>query len=113
VLPAALHPVLARAGEAAVRTDFAASAVRTLWFQVGVFGLSFLLMLAWPRGAGRKAHGSGDGAAAEAAASPAAAAGHGAVRVATVVAVPAGQAVPAGGGITARRGVPARPERGS
>jgi len=59
VLPAAVHPVLARAGAAAVRQDFAASVVRTLWFQVGVFGLAFLLMLAWPRGAGRKttAHG--------------------------------------------------------
>jgi EmrB/QacA subfamily drug resistance transporter len=54
VLPAAVHPVLARAGASAVRTDFAASVVRTLWFQVGVFFLSFLLMLAWPRGAGRR-----------------------------------------------------------
>jgi EmrB/QacA subfamily drug resistance transporter len=53
VLPAAVHPVLARAGANAVRADFAASVSRTLWFQVGVFGLAFLLMLAWPRGAGR------------------------------------------------------------
>ncbi len=52
-LPAAAHPVLARAGGAAIRADFAASVERTLWFQVGVFGLSFLLMLLLPRGAGR------------------------------------------------------------
>jgi len=64
VLPAAVHPVLTRAGEAAVRTDFADAVARTLWFQVGVFGLSFLLMLAWPRGAGRKAHEGADGGAA-------------------------------------------------
>src|SRR6516162_4110958 len=64
VLPAAVHPVLARAGAAAVRNDFADSVARTLWFQVGVFGLSFLLMLAWPRGAGRKVHESDDGGAA-------------------------------------------------
>ena len=57
-LPAAAHPVLARAGGAAVRDDFAASVERTLWFQVGVFGLSFLLMLLLPRGAGRRPAGS-------------------------------------------------------
>jgi EmrB/QacA subfamily drug resistance transporter len=57
-LPAAARPVLARAGGAAVRDDFAASLVRTLWFQVGVFGLSFLLMLLLPRGAGRRPAGS-------------------------------------------------------
>jgi EmrB/QacA subfamily drug resistance transporter len=57
-LPAAVRPVLARAGGAAVRDDFAASLVRTLWFQVGVFGLSFLLMLLLPRGAGRRPAGS-------------------------------------------------------
>ena len=45
---------LAAAGGAAVRLDFAASLVRTLWFQVGVFGLSGLLMLAWPSGVGRR-----------------------------------------------------------
>ena len=97
VLPAAVHPVLARAGAAAVRTDFAAAAVRTLWFQVAVFGLSFLLMLAWPRGAGRRARGSGDDgeAAGHAAARPAVAADRSAARVATVAAVPAGQAGPA------------------
>jgi len=53
-LPGAAHPVLARAGGAAVRSDFAASVERTLWFQVGVFGLSFLLMLLLPAGAGRR-----------------------------------------------------------
>ena len=58
-LPAAAHPVLARAGGAAVRDDFAASVERTLWFQVGVFGLSFLLMLLVPRGAGRRPAASG------------------------------------------------------
>ena len=58
-LPAAVHPVLARAGGAAVRDDFTASVERTLWFQVGVFGLSFLVMLLLPRGAGRHRPGSG------------------------------------------------------
>jgi hypothetical protein len=48
-LPAAAARVLARAGGAASRRDFAASAERTLGFQVGVFVLSFLLMLALPR----------------------------------------------------------------
>ena len=52
-LPAAAHQVLAGAGGSAVRQDFTASLVRTLWFQVGVFLLSFLLMLALPAGAGR------------------------------------------------------------
>jgi hypothetical protein len=89
VLPAAVHPVLARAGEAAVRTDFADAVARTLWFQVGVFGLSFLLMLAWPRGAGRKAEERGDAGAAAAHAT--AAADRSAVGVATAAAVPAGQ----------------------
>jgi hypothetical protein len=37
-----------------VRTAFAASLQRTLWFQVGVFLLSFLLMLALPAGSGRR-----------------------------------------------------------
>jgi EmrB/QacA subfamily drug resistance transporter len=78
VFPAAVHPVLARAGQAAIRSDFAASAARTLWFQVGVFGLSFLLMLAWPRGAGRQAHESGE-VPGRAAAGPAVATGRSAV----------------------------------
>ncbi|MGP7998466.1 MAG: MFS transporter [Streptosporangiaceae bacterium] len=53
VLPAAAHPVLASAGGRALRTDFVSSVVRTLWFQVGVFVLSFLLMFAIPAGAGK------------------------------------------------------------
>jgi EmrB/QacA subfamily drug resistance transporter len=54
VLPPAAHRVLAEAGASAVRHDFVASLVRTLWFQVGVFLLSFLLMLALPAGASRR-----------------------------------------------------------
>jgi len=54
VLPPAAHRVLASAGGVAVRRDFAASLQRTLWFQAGVFLLSFLLMLALPAGAGRR-----------------------------------------------------------
>jgi len=53
-LPASAHQVITRAGGSAVRDDFAASLQRTLWFQVGVFLLSFLLVLALPRGAGRR-----------------------------------------------------------
>ncbi len=53
-LPVRLSPVLAAAGSTAVRRDFAATAERTLWFQVAVFGGSFLLMLALPKGAGRR-----------------------------------------------------------
>jgi hypothetical protein len=56
-LTPAAHAALARAGGAAVRRDFAASAQRTLGFQAGAFALSFLLMLALPRGAGRKPAG--------------------------------------------------------
>jgi len=52
-LPAAAHDVVAAAGGAAVRHDFAAALERTLWFQVAVFLVSFLLMLVLPRGAGR------------------------------------------------------------
>jgi EmrB/QacA subfamily drug resistance transporter len=54
-LPAAVGHVLARAGGAASRRDFAASLERTLGFQVGVFVLSFLLMLALPRHSRRRA----------------------------------------------------------
>ena len=53
-LPAAASRVLAAGGGSAVRADFAASVQRTLWFQVGAFLLSFLLMLALPAGAGRR-----------------------------------------------------------
>ena len=52
-LPPAAHQALAQAGGSAVRTDFTASVERTLWFQVGVFLLSFLLMFVLPAGAGR------------------------------------------------------------
>jgi EmrB/QacA subfamily drug resistance transporter len=55
-LPPAARRALHTAGVTAVRTDFADSLVRTLWFQVGVYVLSFLLMLALPRGAGRRKH---------------------------------------------------------
>ena len=58
VLPAA-HPVLASAGGAALRTDFASSLVRTLWFQVGVFVLSFLLMLVHTGRRGQACQGGG------------------------------------------------------
>jgi MFS family permease len=53
--------VLAEAGASAVRHDFAASLVRTLWFQVGAFLLSFLLMFALPRPPGRRRPRTGDG----------------------------------------------------
>jgi EmrB/QacA subfamily drug resistance transporter len=53
-LPAAARKVLASAGTSAVRTDFAASLERTMWFQVAVFLAGFALMLALPRGAGRR-----------------------------------------------------------
>jgi len=52
-LPPAAHQALAQAGGSAVRTDFTASVERTLWFQVGVFLVSFLLMFVLPAGAGR------------------------------------------------------------
>jgi EmrB/QacA subfamily drug resistance transporter len=54
VIPPAVRGVLAKAGATAVRHDFAASLVRTLWFQVGAFLLSFLLMFALPSRAGRR-----------------------------------------------------------
>jgi EmrB/QacA subfamily drug resistance transporter len=53
-LPASANRVLAEAGGAAVRRDFASSLERTLAFQVGVFLLSFLLMLALPARSGRR-----------------------------------------------------------
>jgi hypothetical protein len=53
-LPAAAGKLLARAGAAAVRHDFAAALERTLWFQVAVFVVSFLLMLVLPPGVGRR-----------------------------------------------------------
>jgi EmrB/QacA subfamily drug resistance transporter len=54
VIPPAAHRVIASAGVSAVRHDFVASVVRTLWFQVGVFFLSFLLMFILPARAGRR-----------------------------------------------------------
>ena len=54
VITPATRRVLAGAGASAVRHDFTASLVRTLWFQVGVFLLSFLLMFALPGRAGRR-----------------------------------------------------------
>jgi MFS family permease len=53
-VPRAVVKAVTGVGPVAVRHDFAASLERTLWFQVGVFGTSFLLMLALPRGAGRR-----------------------------------------------------------
>ena len=53
-LPVAANRALAAAGGGAVRRDFAASLERTLSFQVGVFLLSFLLMLALPARSGRR-----------------------------------------------------------
>jgi len=50
----AAYRAIATAGGNAVRSDFAAALERTLWFQVGVFLLSFLLMLALPRRSGRR-----------------------------------------------------------
>jgi EmrB/QacA subfamily drug resistance transporter len=57
-IPPAVHQVLAAAGGAARQDAFATSVQRTLWFQVGVFSLSFLLMLALPAGAGRRRPGA-------------------------------------------------------
>jgi len=76
-LPAAAKRVIAGAGGSAVRRDFAASVQRTLWFQVGVFLLAFLLMLALPAGAGRHAEAS----ASEPEADPAAVGDEGIVHV--------------------------------
>ena len=57
VITPATQRVLAGAGASAVRHDFVASLVRTLWFQVGVFLLSFLLMFALPGKPARAATG--------------------------------------------------------
>ena len=62
VLPARVSRVVAGAGATAVRHDFAATLERTLWYQVGVFLASFLLMLALPVGAGRRNAASDDAA---------------------------------------------------
>jgi EmrB/QacA subfamily drug resistance transporter len=57
-LPAGTTRVLATVGASAVKRDFAASLERTLWFQVAVFLASFGLMLALPKGAGRRQPGA-------------------------------------------------------
>jgi EmrB/QacA subfamily drug resistance transporter len=108
----AVRRIVAGAGISAVRHDFAASLVRTLWFQVGVFVLAFLMMLAWPRGAGRRVTAPA-GEVAGARASPGASAqesaevvtGQGAPHTATVAAGP-GESVTAapGGSVTAAPG---------
>jgi len=91
-----------------VRHDFAASLVRTLWFQVGVFVLAFLMMLAWPRGAGRRVTAPG-GEVAGTRESPGPGAlesakvltGQGAVHAATAAAGPGGSAAAGPGGSVA------------
>jgi EmrB/QacA subfamily drug resistance transporter len=86
VLSPAVRGIVAGAGISAVRHDFAASLVRTMWFQVGVFALAFLMMLAWPRGVGRKGTGPGDGEAAAGRPGAEVATGQDALRAATVTA---------------------------
>jgi MFS family permease len=100
VLPPAVHRIVAGAGITAVRHDFAASLVRTLWFQVGVFVLAFLMMLAWPRGVGRR--GTAPGGSAETAAQQSAevATGQGALHAATVGAGPGASAAASNGQVT-------------
>jgi len=53
-LPAKVVHEIAATGRRATGIDFAAAVQRTLWFQVGVFVLSFLLMLALPASRRRK-----------------------------------------------------------
>jgi len=112
VLSPDVRQAVAGAGISAVRHDFAASLVRTLWFQVGVFVLAFLMMLAWPRGVGRRVAAPG-GEVAGAPESPGSGAqesaevlaGQGAVHAATVVAGPGGSvAAGPGGSIAASNG---------
>jgi MFS family permease len=49
-LPPAAEKVLTASAAIAVKRDFTAATERTLWYQVGVFTLSFILMLALPAG---------------------------------------------------------------
>src|SRR5215831_1008622 len=110
VLSPAVRGIVAGAGISAVRQDFAASLVRTLWFQVGVFVLAFLMMLAWPRGAGRKVTAPGGGEAVAAQQGPAevaaaqqnasAVTGQGALHAATVAAGHDGSAAASNGQVT-------------
>jgi hypothetical protein len=109
VLSPAVRQAVAGAGVSAVRHDFAASLVRTLWFQVGVFVLAFLMMLAWPRGAGRRITAPGGevagaqetGAVAGAQESAELVSGPGARPAATVAAGPTGSAGAGPGGSVA------------
>src|SRR6516164_8354058 len=112
VLSPGVRKIVAGAGISAVRHDFAASLVRTLWFQVGVFVLAFLMMLAWPRGAGRRVTAPG-GEVAGAPESPGpgaqesaqVVAGQGAVHAATAAARPGGSvAAGPGGSVAASNG---------
>src|SRR5215475_2552590 len=82
VLSPTVQRIVAGAGISAVRHDFAASLVRTLWFQVGVFFLAFLMMLAWPRGVGRKVTEPGDTSLAAGEQNAEVATGQGALRAA-------------------------------
>jgi MFS family permease len=108
VLSPQVRQIVAGAGISAVRHDFAASLVRTLWFQVGVFVLAFLMMLAWPRGAGRRVTAPG-GEVAGARESPGPGAqesaqvvtGQDAVPAATAAAGPGGSAAAGPGGSAA------------
>jgi EmrB/QacA subfamily drug resistance transporter len=65
VIPAGAGRAIAAAGASAVRHDFVSSMVRTLWFQVGVFFVAFLLMFVLPPGAGRRATSAATGRDAE------------------------------------------------
>jgi len=112
VLSPGVRKIVAGAGISAVRHDFAASLVRTLWFQVGVFVLAFLMMLAWPRGAGRRVTAPG-GEVAGTRESPGPGAlesakvltGQGAVHAATAAAGPSGSvAAGPGGSVAASNG---------
>jgi len=108
VLSPGVRKIVAGAGISAVRHDFAASLVRTLWFQVGVFVLAFLMMLAWPRGVGRRVTAPG-GEVAGTRESPGPGAresagvvtGQGAVHAATAAAGPGGSAAAGPGGSVA------------
>jgi EmrB/QacA subfamily drug resistance transporter len=68
VVPSGARAALASAGGAAVRRDFTATLERTLWFQVGVFALSFLLMLLLPGGAVRRERRAGNAGSSDSAA---------------------------------------------
>jgi EmrB/QacA subfamily drug resistance transporter len=54
-LPAAASRVLASAAAVATKRDFTSATERTLWYQVGVFGLAFGLMTALPTRRGHRA----------------------------------------------------------